>query len=802
MTEAAHSAPTDPQKAKDKDHKAHLKNADGSWKFTNKLVNETSPYLLQHAHNPVDWRPWGPEAFAEAKKRGVPIFLSIGYSTCYWCHVMERQVFENEKLAVEMNKLFVCVKVDREERPDVDDIYMTATQMMTGHGGWPMSVFLTPPGAGGENDRGLKPFFAGTYFPPEPQRGMPGFGQVMQHITTVWKDRKPDVVKAADRAAEAITQHMEQRELGGELTSGLVVRATTQLLRSYDPRDAGYGKAPKFPTPNNLTLIAAVVQLDPEQKDGELWKSLAHTLERMARGGMYDQVGGGFHRYSTDGQWLVPHFEKMLYDQGQLVEAYLIAQSIQPDKQDKHLYARVVRETCDYVLREMADSTGAFWSAQDAEVNAREGGNYVWLPDQVKAAIKDEKLAKLALEMYGLDKGTNFQDPHHPDEPRTNVVYLPVRLDELAKKHDMSTAEMAKKRKQINDLLYPVRMKRDQPGTDDKVLVSWNGMMIAGMARAGKQLNEPRYTEAASKAARYILDHMRDDEGGLMRSMRRGKVSDINGFLEDYTFFVHGLIELHRATGDSTWLEDAKKLTATARNRFADQRGGYYDTLADQADLFVRTRSTFDGAVPTGNSQMMLNLVDLHALTKDEAYLKQAVTDLRSFAALLAQRGAAMAHMQQALLRALEAGGDKLVKADPVTPTLNDDTPVKITATPAKVDLAKGPATVKVTLDIGAGYHINGPKASDEGLVATAVRLEQAKGYDVKVKFPDPLKKKYAFSDKTLAVYEGKVVVEVTITKTADADAKAKPVLVVEYQACTDKVCQRPVEVEAPVRFE
>ncbi len=801
-------------------HEAQLKNPDGSWKYTNALTHETSPYLLQHAHNPVDWYPWGPQAFDLARRTGKPIFLSIGYSTCYWCHVMERQVFEDPVLAGLMNQHCVNIKVDREERPDVDDIYMAAVQLMTGHGGWPMSVFLTPPGADGEDDPGLKPFWAGTYIPPEPRHGLPGFAQLIDGITNTWKTQRQDVLDQADRVAQAIQQHLGQQDPPVPLTPQLVQAAANQLTRQYDPTHGGFGQAPKFPQPANLQFLIKVHQNNPNP---QLRTALAYTLERMARGGVYDQVGGGFHRYATDEKWLVPHFEKMLYDNAQLVEAYLDAHATIPDAADPKLYERVVRETCDYVLREMTDSTGAFWSAQDAEVDAREGGNYLWTPQEIKQAIGDPKRGDLANRLYGLDRGTNFQDPHHRDQPPTNVLYLPMRLDLLAKQDKVTTEQLTAARQQINQQLLAVRDKRKQPATDDKVLVSWNGLMIAAMAQAGETLNEPRYTQAAANAANAILTHMRQPpppEGatGLYRTMRAG-VAKIPAMLEDYAFFTHGLIQLHRATQQPRWLEEAQQLTAFAQQVFtaSDTRGGgYYDTLADQADLFVRTVSTYDGAVPSGNSQMAHNLLDLYQLTGQAQYLDQAINDLKALSGSLSRRGAAMVHMHHALLRALELAPDrfKLAQTQGQDADQTDTQPtrrqvVSASVAPNTIDLSAEPVTFKVTLTIGPEYHLN---ASDPGLIGvipTTLELVGAPGYELAVDYPPGVTKRYPFADKPIDIYEGTVVLDATIRKTtADPSAgdgpatqPASPQLMLRYQVCTDMSCLEPKEVALPVTF-
>ena len=782
-------------------HEAKLKNADGTWKYTNALAKESSPYLLQHAHNPVDWYAWGEEAFELARKSGKPIFLSVGYSTCYWCHVMERQCFEDPKIAELMNQWFVNIKVDREERPDVDDIYMAATQMMTRRGGWPMSVFLTPPGAGGPDDPGLKPFYAATYIPPEPAHGMPGFPQVLNGMAGAWSDQRDKVLKKADEIAGIVAAHLSEADDPAEVDASLVQEASLQLLRSYDHDHGGFGRAPKFPQPSNLMFVMRAYQNNP---NADLWAAISYTLERMARGGMYDQIGGGFHRYSTDGQWLVPHFEKMLYDNGQLIETYLYANAIKPDKDDPELYTRVVREICDYVLREMTDSTGTFWSAQDAEVDAKEGGNYVWLPDQVREAVPDNALAELALRLYGLDRGTNFQDPHHPQEPRTNVLFLPQRLDELAREREIPLGQLLESKQRIDEQMLAVRDQRKQPGTDDKVLISWNGIMIAAMARAGRELDESRYRKAAVRAARYILDHMRTEDGGLYRTMRRGTVK-IEGFLEDYAFFVHALLELFRTEANPKWLEAAKQLVQVATEKFgADQKlaGGYYDTLADQADLFVRTRTTYDGAIPTGNSQMVHNLIDLYDLTENVAYLDRAAADLKSFGGTLRQQGVGMVHMQHAVLRAIEAAPLRFTATAPATSQPAKSQVVRATADPKVVDLSSGSITVTVTLEIDKAYHLNAHEVGNDALVPTTLALVGAESIPMKVDYPSGEDRQFPFADAPIRIYENRVVFEATIRKIGPLGSDERPQLLLRYQACTERECLRPVTIEVPIAFE
>jgi uncharacterized protein YyaL (SSP411 family) len=790
-------------------HATKLKHDDGSWKYTNRLADETSPYLRQHAHNPVDWYPWGEAAFALARQQQKPIFLSIGYSTCYWCHVMERQVFENPTIAGKMNDLFINIKVDREERPDLDDIYMTATQLMTHSGGWPMSVFLTPPPPpspeGKDSDAlahergGLKPFWCGTYLPPEPMHGRPSFPQVLEALFEAWQTRRDEVLEQADKLADAVKRTLaSEEEQPGPLDAEPVTAAARALLGTYDDEHGGFGgrpgQGPKFPQPSNLSFLFAVLQ---NNKSPDIAEALAYSLDRMARGGICDQVGGGFHRYSVDEQWLVPHFEKMLYDNGQLLGVYTRALTHErgrdlPNDNRLAFYDRVLRETADYVLREMTDDTGAFHSAQDAEVNAREGQNYLWTAEQIGDALDDPELSELALRMYGVDQGPNFQDPHAPDAAPANVLYLPKPLPELAEELGLSRDQLLARREQINAALYRVRQRRDQPGTDDKVLVGWNGLMIQGLAEAGAALNEPRYLEAAGRAADAILQHMDDpaSEGGLLRTMRAGQAK-VPAFLEDYALFVAGLIALHRAEArGERRLDQARCYVDTAERRFATGHGGYYDTLADQDDLFVRVRSSYDGAVPTGNAVMIHNLIDLYELTGARDHLDRAVRDLRSFAEPLRQRGGAMIHMQHALLRALEHAADALNAPANGRPAATGPAAEPVAAEARWLD----DQTLRLTLDIASGYHIHGPDP-EPPLVGTSVELIGPGSMEVS--YPEGEEKTFPFADAPQRVYQGRTQIDARLTGVGEGSR-----LRLRVQPCRDDACLTPrtLDVTIPPR--
>ncbi len=785
-------------------HYAELVDADGAWRYTNRLIDETSPYLRQHAHNPVDWYPWGDEAFEQARQRGVPIFLSIGYSTCYWCHVMERQVFESPTIAQQMNEQFVCVKVDREERPDIDDLYMTATQLMTRRGGWPMSVFLTPPGGAGADDPGLRPFWCATYLPPAPMQGMPGFPQVLEALSGAWHAQRTEVLEQAERLADGVGESLSESAAPGPIDPVLIPRIANAVVQTYDPEHGGFGggpgAAPKFPQPATPAFLLAL-QRDSDSDSGSggeaLWRKIEHTLDRMARGGMYDQVGGGFHRYSVDAQWLVPHFEKMLYDNGQLAELYATAYASHPDSEHHDWFGWIALGIGDYVLREMTDPTGMFWSAQDAEVDAQEGLNYLWTPEQVRAALPDEPDAAFAVALYGIQAGPNFQDPHAPDAPPMNVLYLPQTLDRFIAEQGATLEQVRETRDRINAGLYQARSRRKQPGTDDKVLTGWNGMMIAGLAAAGGTLGEPRFLDAASRAADAIAEHMAVPDrqgGGLYRTYRAGNAK-IPGFLEDYAHYVHGLIQLHRYRSSSTvYLDLAERYTEMAIERFAHEQGGYYDSLADQQDLFVRTRGTYDGAVPSGNSQMVHNLVDLYELTGKREHAQRAARDLMSFATPMRERGGAMIHMVHALHRLMQAAPGVM----PITAAPGQGSGlVRLAAEPATLELRDGTGRLTLRLTIAEGYHIGTATPAGGAVRATTVSVFGADNITLRVRWPDGEHREYSSAEGKLEVYEGEVSVAVDLVVAGEVPDSVT--LQLGYQPCTDRQCEPPTTVSVEV---
>jgi uncharacterized protein YyaL (SSP411 family) len=751
-------------------------------KHTNRLARETSPYLLQHAHNPVDWHPWGAEAIELARQADKPIFLSIGYSTCYWCHVMERESFEDEATAEVMNRDFVCIKVDREQRPDVDEIYMTScqvfTRMTTGRasGGWPLSVFIDP--------ASLKPYFVGTYFPPDAGGGRPSFTQVLEGMSNAWKTQHDAVVEQADRIASMVVASLAAGEVTRPLGTDQVSGAIDRLMASHDRTHGGFGGAPKFPQPVFLELLMEAGWDRPAVRD-----AIKHSLDEMAKGGINDHVGGGFHRYSTDEKWLVPHFEKMLYDNGQLASLYAESHARTGDP----FHAAVLRRTLDYVLLEMTDArSGAFYSAQDAEVNRHEGENYLWTREQVVEVLESAGLeadVPLALKLFGLDLGTNFQDPHHPELAPNNVLFLSLRPEEFAEAEGMTGSEFDDFMGRIIPPLYAARMKRDQPGLDDKIIVGWNGLMIAGMADGGRVLEEPAYVEAAARSARFILDSMRDDDGGLLRTARNGEVA-IPAFLEDYAFLARGLVALFDATGDQRWLAAAGEIVEAARSRFWGEDGAWYDTQADQADLFVRSRNLGDGAVPSGIGTMLLVLPALAERTGETWYLDDFQSAMSRLSGSFAANPVGSTCATIATSRALADHPDRLPSE--AAPDLDR---VQVSLVPEAPVFIDGRARVIVRLDVAEGFHINAHLPGDERLVGLRIELADAEGVSLEVDYPEG-----DLYRESIRVHARTVEIPVELTRTAGTGGSAS--LVVAWQACTDQVCHVPEALTVPIPME
>lgn len=583
----------------------------------NRLIHETSPYLLQHASNPVDWYPWGEEALQKAQREDKPIFLSIGYSSCHWCHVMERESFENDEIAQYLNEHFVSIKVDREERPDLDDLYMTAVQLLTGQGGWPLTVFLTPE---------LKPFYGGTYFPPEDRWGRPGLLTVLRAIVELYHKEREKIVEQADRLTQYLSALHQSRPNTGLLTHELLQRAYLAALQSFDREHGGFGDAPKFPHSMELSLL---LRYWHRTKDTDALSIVELSLEKMARGGIYDQLGGGFHRYCIDAEWRIPHFEKMLYDNALLVWTYLEAyQATQ-----RSFYRRVVEETLDYVMREMTSPEGSFFASQDAD--SPEGAFYIWTPEEIAAVLGPEDGAR-AYEYFGVV------------ESGANVLYRPYTSEEFAAKIGITLSEHEDWFARVRAKLFAARERRRRPARDEKILTAWNGLMISAFARAYQVLGHETYLRAAQDATHFCLTHLYKD-GTLKRSYKDGQAK-FNAYLEDYAFLITALLDLYESDFDLHWIQEAQALSATMIEKFWDESsGGFFFTSSDHERLPVRLKSFYDGATPSGNSAATLALLQLAELTNDATLRAKAEQTLRLCRDFMEQAPQALCYMLNAL---------------------------------------------------------------------------------------------------------------------------------------------------------
>jgi len=738
----------------------------------NRLARETSPYLLLHKDNPVDWFPWGEEAFARARAEQKPIFLSVGYSTCYWCHVMERESFSNAEIAHELNDGFVCIKVDREERPDVDELYMGATQLITRSGGWPNSVFLTPE---------LKPFFAGTYFPPQDARGRPGFPRVLQSLREAWLFRRGELLQQAEAVAQAMRQHLSAPSAAAALPGAELASTTEAALQArFDPQWGGFGHAPKFPSPANLCFL-----LDRAGESQEARAMLVTTLDAMARGGFMDQLAGGFHRYSTDEAWLVPHFEKMLYDNAALAGLYAAAARLAPDAG----FERVARLTCDFVLRELTGDEGGFLSAIDAETDGHEGAYYTWTAPELDLALPGPE-GRLFRAAHGLEGEPTFEADRY-------VVYLPASYAEQARASGLREDELVKRLEPGRRALLAARGARERPLVDDKVLADWNGLMIGGLARASALLREPRYEAAAVRAARFVLARLVEEQTGtLLHTWRAGR-AHVAAYLDDYAFLVEGLLELHSVTGERHWLDEAVRLGEEQQARLGFAEGGYY-TAGEDPRLLVRSRTAFDGAVASGNGVAVHNAVELARRTGNGVYRERAEAALRAFASSMEE--APLGHVT--LVRALEALRTlpETAAAGPARPQAAK--PAAAAAASASEALEEEAYTAveidgrlgssededwkpfRIELAVKKGWHVNANPAGPglvplrvAGVVGGVRGLRYPKGDAVRDGAPEA------------SVYAGRVVVEGEIERRGGGAVSAE----VSYQACDEARCLPPV---------
>jgi len=625
----------------------------------NRLIYEKSPYLLQHAENPVEWYPWGKEAFQAAKKDDKPIFLSIGYATCHWCHVMAHESFEDEEIAQVLNAYFIAIKVDREERPDIDKIYMSVCQAMTGRGGWPLSIFMTPEG---------KPFYAGTYFPKSSRMGILGFMDLLKQVASMWQKDRAHLLKASEEVTHAIQPRLDSSTSVFDLGLENLKKSYTQLEMTFDPSWGGFSTAPKFPTPHHLTFL---LRWHKRSGDSRALKMVEKTLDAMRRGGIFDQIGFGFHRYSVDEKWLVPHFEKMLYDQALLAMAYTEAYQVTGNEK----YAQAAHEIFTYVQRDMTSPHGGFYSAEDADSEGKEGLFYLWTPHEVKKYL-GEKLGDLFCRFYNITKGGNFEEGR-------SISHIPMSLQVFAKKEGSSIPHMLKApqvfaKKEGMDLtkletvlegardrLFDIRKKRVRPLKDDKILTSWNGLMIAAFAKGYQVFGDQAYADAARRAAGFILKNLRTTEGRLLRRYRQGDAA-YPGYLDDYAFFVWGLIELYEATFEVSYLEEAIALNEAMINIFWDkQGGGLHFTGKGNESLITRSKEIYDGALPSGNSVAALNFLRLSRMTGNINLEQRAEQLIRAFSVQVTDQPMAYTQLLIALDFMIGPSQEIVVAGDP-----------------------------------------------------------------------------------------------------------------------------------------
>ena len=739
-------------KAKGPDYRPRTRHLlpDGSPKFTNRLILEDSPYLLQHAHNPVDWYPWGPEAFERAKRENKPIFLSIGYSTCHWCHVMEEESFEDLQIAKYLNEHFICIKVDREQRPDIDTIYMTALMIMNRSGGWPMSSFLTPEG---------KTFYAGTYFPPEHFLGL------LQQINQAWKNRRNQILQQADAVAKALKEVLSAGSASKKIDEKAFKHCLNTLKNIHDERFGGFGGAPKFPSESNYLFLADYYF---RNACPECLKILEKDLDIIGRSGLHDQVGGGFHRYSTDEQWLVPHFEKMLYNQANMARVYIKGWSITGNP----YFAWIAKRTLEYVLRDMSSPEGAFYSATDADSEGREGLYFLWTPDQIEKAL-GPKDAEFAKDIYGITSSGNFEG--------ANILHIDSPLSFYVQSSGTTLEKLLERLDHINSQLLKVRSHRIPPLRDEKIITAWNGMMITALAEGYEYLGQEAFKKAALRAGEYLWKQNYDPSKGLKRVIFKGR-SSLSAMLKDYACLAEGFVHLYDITQEPEWLMRAEKLAEEMVAKFWDQQsGGFFMTEAvgDGTPLITRPKEGGDGATPSGNAIAVHLMAMLAARTGSPQYMAKAQKTLEAFAQEINQQPASFTYM---LIGAAEA--------------LYGETGPKQYGAMGKVMAQAAWAasdTIEVTIFLKNGFHINTNAPSDKGLIPTSLKLSPtSKGWRLEqVTYPKPAKIKSGDLKTDLPVYTDKVRIFAKVKATESRPLKG-PVLALSMQVCSSRECLAP----------
>lgn len=722
---------------------------DGVPKYINRLISEPSPYLLQHAHNPVNWYPWGEEAFQKAKAENKPIFMSIGYSTCHWCHVMERESFEDEAIAAFMNEHFVSIKVDREQLPDVDALYMTAVQLLTGRGGWPMSSFL---------DAEARPFFGGTYFPPGP------FRDLLERVTVVWTDQHDALMAEADRLTQALESTNQLAAASRTVGETELSLARDELLAVHDAVYGGFGEAPKFPRESALMFL---LERARDHGDKQALDAAHHTLLRMAAGGIHDQIGGGFHRYSVDHLWLVPHFEKMLYNQASLARAYTLAWELTGDEQ----HADTARGILEYVLREMTSDEGLFYSATDADSEGREGAFFTWTQEALDAVL-DPDDARLAATIWGIDHVGNFEGE--------TIPFQPLEPASLAARLELSPAELKQTRERLANQLLRARGEREWPLRDDKVLTGWNGMMIGAFAEAAAAFDSERYLNAATRAAEQLWATAWSDSGGLLRSRYLGK-STLAARQTDHAWLADGLLSLYDATGDEVWLDRAVQIIDAMEARFAAVDGGYYlgGSAVAGAPLVMRPKNIHDASTASGNGVALSVFARLFDRLGEREHELAAQRLIAAFAGLISTQRGSIDALMSGLAEHSGNGRSKIQYAGRGKAR-------------ARAELT-GDGRIRVNIALDDGWHLNADKPLQDYLIGTAIT--DGNGVElVDARYPEAEVRRLAFQSEALALYEGEVGIEARLP--TDRNAIGHAVVRLRLQVCSDEVCLAPETLE------
>jgi len=738
-------------------------NSDGSPKYTNRLILEQSPYLIQHAHNPVNWYSWGREAFAAAKRENKPVFLSIGYSTCHWCHVMERESFDNETVAAYLNKHFIAIKVDRERRPDVDKIYMTALMLVQGSGGWPMSSFLTPEG---------KPFLSGTYYPPEQ------FMTMLQRSAQLWQDKESKLRELAGQISSAVQGRQRSLEMAEHIGKERVQIAVISLLNRFDELQGGFSSAPKFPHESYLFLLLDTVI---REQDEEVLQALELTMSLMAQGGIYDQVGGGFHRYATDNEWLIPHFEKMLYNQAHLANTYLQLYQITQNK----AYKRVVTQTLDYVLGDMKTDKQAFFSASDADSEGVEGRYFLWTIEELEQSLTPAQ-AKLAIAVYGVSKAGNFP------EGDATILNMSGSLADFARLNKLDSEQLYKDIDSIRETLHQKRQLRIAPAIDAKVVTAWNAMMITALAKAGKALNKEQYTMAAENTAEFLWQtHYKatSDKPVLWRASLNGRPSVVATQL-DYAYLAQAYVVLFDITKDKKWLTRSKLLVADMIRLFWDKQDGSFFMTAlvaeneQEVPLFDRPRDIYDGAIPSGNALALEVLSQLYYRTGNDYYHAKAMAMIASLSSIIKTNPVSFAYFLMAVnqfnfgeLGDIQYGAKGHIRLEKKQGSQKKNT-----------------INADINITIDKGWHINSRYPKDKELIASSIKLaKQAAGQwkITKAEYPSGEELKLKLNESPLSLYRGTVTIKLTLESIAEQSIKTIP-LEVSYQSCSDSICLAP----------